>query len=122
IIVGGGTMALILLGAQVTSALTREQINTCRGNAGIAPDGRIEACSAIIDGTRSSKLKAEAYTQRGNAYRARSKYDLAIADFDQAISLDGKNADAYYNRGLTFRDRGETDRAVQDLEQSVIYN
>ena len=49
-----------------------------------APDLRITNCSAIIERSRSNKLKVESLTNRGKAYRAQGKADAGVVEFDEA--------------------------------------
>ena len=44
-----------------------------------------------------------AYVRRGNFHRDIGKFDLAIADYNQAMRLTGYPAEAYYNRGDRLR-------------------
>ncbi len=43
---------------------------------------------------------AEAFNERGKAYRKMGKYQRAIDDYTKAIALDSQYAEAYYNRGV----------------------
>jgi tetratricopeptide (TPR) repeat protein len=58
------------------------------------------------------------YISRGGAYNRLGKYDLAIADFDKALSLDSKDAEVYNNRGFAKKMKGDHDGACQDWNQS----
>jgi tetratricopeptide (TPR) repeat protein len=46
-------------------------------------------------------------------------YDQAIADYNQAISLNPKFAGAYTNRGNAYGIKGEYDRAIADYTQAI---
>ena len=46
-----------------------------------------------------SQPTAATYTQRGNLWFEKTQYELATADFTEAIRLDPKNASAYIRRG-----------------------
>ena len=52
-------------------------------------DKAIEINSALV----------EAYTHRGDAYRAKAELDSAIADYTEALKLRPKIAEFYYTRG-----------------------
>ena len=57
---------------------------------------------AIADYNMAIELKpdyAQAYVNRGNAYRDKGVIDRAIADYSKAIELKPDYAQAYYNRG-----------------------
>ena len=56
---------------------------------------------------------------RGMAYFAESFFDAAMADFSEAIKVDGKNAKAYCYRGIVYKMRKEYGKALDDLNTSV---
>ncbi|MDE5090978.1 MAG: tetratricopeptide repeat protein, partial [Trichodesmium sp. St18_bin3_1_1] len=62
---------------------------------------------------------ADAYNNRGNVYYGQGKYDLAIADYNQAIQLNPKHANAYYSRGLTNKDQRNMEKAISDFEKAA---
>src|SRR5262249_15656827 len=57
---------------------------------------------------------AVTYRNRADTYYYKHDYDLAIADYDQAIKL-SPQPEAYYGRGKTFHSRGDFDRALSDF-------
>src|SRR5664279_1408888 len=120
-VIGVTAAVIVLLATPRAFALTHDQVKQCEAKSDVVLELRIASCSAVIEKTRVKKQKADAFTARGKAYRAKGNNDGAVRDFDEAIKIDPKNAEAYYNRGLTFRDRGEVDRALQNLEQTVKY-
>lgn len=65
----------------------------------------------IADYTKAIRLdpkNAEAYSDRGVAYKEIGQSDKEIADFSEAIRLDPKYAKAYYGRGLAYQRKGGT--------------
>ena len=52
---------------------------------------------------------------RGDAYKGRNDYDLAIADFTKAIKLSPNDAQIYIFRGRAYRRKGDYDPAIADF-------
>jgi lipoprotein NlpI len=59
------------------------------------------------------------YNTRGIINNAKGDYDLAIADFSEAIRLDPKYALAYNNRCLARNNKGESDLALADCNEAI---
>jgi tetratricopeptide (TPR) repeat protein len=115
--------ALAALVPAPAAAVTPDQLRTCDSKEEIGNDQRIASCTAIInDAATSMPQKANAFANRGKAYRAKGNAAAALRDLDQAIQLDPNNGEAFYNRGSIFRERGENDKALQDLELAVEYD
>ena len=62
-------------------------------------------------------LNAKDHWKKGNSMFEASKFDDAIKEFDEAISIDPKYADAYFNKALTERIMRNYDAAKADLEK-----
>ena len=62
---------------------------------------------------------AEAYYNRGNAYKDKGEVDRVIQDFNTAIKLKPEFAAAYNNRGNAYRRKGELDTAIQDFNTAI---
>ncbi|MDR1702015.1 MAG: tetratricopeptide repeat protein [Sporomusaceae bacterium] len=45
---------------------------------------------------------AEVYFQRGKAYQKKGRYNLALANYNQAVALDPQYAEAYFQRGMIY--------------------
>ena len=58
---------------------------------------------------------APAHTTRGEALARSGKTDEALAEFNQAITLDPHNAEALYNRGLLYQGEKQHQLAVDDF-------
>ncbi|MBI4930002.1 MAG: tetratricopeptide repeat protein [Bacteroidetes bacterium] len=57
---------------------------------------------------------------RGRAYLGLGNYDLAMSDFDKAISLNQKKSvDAYYGRGMAYYSKNKFQEAFDDLCMAI---
>src|SRR5262249_16123634 len=91
------------------SALIRTGIPPARSRSSAAP---------LLSDTAQADMSA-VYSTRGVAYQKRGEYDLALADFNQAIRLDPKNAMALRNRGDYYLAQDDFTHAMQDFNQAV---
>lgn len=60
-----------------------------------------------------------AFTKRGDAHLRLNQLDLALKDFDQAITADRKNPLALYFRGMVLMRQRKPEEATQDFEQVI---
>jgi lipoprotein NlpI len=87
------------------------------------PETRIVACTqSIKSGKWKGHNQAVNYGNRGKAYLDKGDNDRAIADFNQAISIDPKNPVPFNNRGVAYRKKGDNDRAIADYNQAISLN
>jgi tetratricopeptide (TPR) repeat protein len=83
-------------------------------------DGNVDACTTIIRSRKTSdEDRAAAYYNRGNAYLAQSRHDLAIGDYDAAIRLKPDYVEAYNNRGIAYYGQRLYDRAIADYDAAI---
>ena len=61
-------------------------------------DEQIRGCTILIESARKKKNIGRIYNNRGVAYFRKGQYELAIADYDQAVNFGYSNA--LYNRSL----------------------
>lgn len=76
-----------------------------------------------LDRWKSEKLTtAEEYIRRGSAFLNAARFDDAIADFSEAITLDEDNSAPFSDRGLALYYLKRFDEAAADFEQAVKLN
>jgi hypothetical protein len=125
-----GLFLLAVAGLSVaasTALLQREKqelVDACSGEGDRSVpdigDRSIAGCTLIIqDQDTSPEDRIVAHRWRGIAYDARRNYDRAIADYSEAIRLDGRSATDYYNRGLVYHAMGDNGRAIADYSEAI---
>lgn len=62
---------------------------------------------------------ARAFFESGNIHAVRGYFDLAIADFTEAIRLNPNFASAFNHRGMTHQERGNLDLAIADFTEAI---
>ena len=60
-----------------------------------------------------------AFNGRGDGYNMMKKYDLAIADFQKALSLQEKYKEAHYNLGLAYYYKGLHQQAIKEYTRAI---
>lgn len=64
-----------------------------------------------------------AYSLRAAVYKARKKYNLAVADYEELIKLEkdeSYQASWYHARGLVYWEMGNKDKAFEDLKKATV--
>jgi tetratricopeptide (TPR) repeat protein len=69
-----------------------------------------------------AQTTAEDNFKSGNAWRNKGDFDRAIADYNQALTINPQDAEAYNNRGNAWRNKGDFDRAIADYTQALRIN
>lgn len=70
----------------------------------------------------SNPNNADAYFNRGSAYRKSDDYEKALADFNKAIEFNPKNSVAYNGRGLTYYKMKNYESAMEDYNPAIKLN
>ena len=68
---------------------------------------------------KDAKVDGVAYENRGIAYNEQGKYDLAIADLNNALSLNSDYALVYNGRGSAYYNQGKYDLAMADYNKAL---
>lgn len=68
---------------------------------------------------RPKLTSADAYNSRGNRFLEQRLLKMAIADFDEAISIDSKYTAAYGNRAIAYKMQGDKTNAISDFERFI---
>jgi tetratricopeptide (TPR) repeat protein len=82
----------------------------------------IDACTRRIASDQTGELLVAAYRHRGVAKIGELDYDGAIADFTQAITLDGRDSLAYSQRGQAYLRKGDYGSSLSDLNKALEIN
>ena len=69
--------------------------------------------------TISDPSSAVDFHKRGTAYYARKQYEYAVADFKEAIALDGNMVDAHYSLGMVLKAIGRKEEAAAAFQKVV---
>ena len=59
------------------------------------------------------------YNLRGSAYYDKGEYDIAIADFNDALRIGPPSGIIFHNRGNAWRSKGEYAKAIADYDQAI---
>jgi tetratricopeptide (TPR) repeat protein len=62
---------------------------------------------------------AASHVERGKMFFDRRDYDLAVAEFTEAVRLNPNDAAAYAGRGSAYAAKGDNDAAIADANQSL---
>ena len=81
-----------------------------------------ERCLVFSVSRLNLRDDARAHRARGFAKARREDYTGAIADFDQAITLDPDNAEAYVKRGTVRSQLEDRAGAIADFDQAITLN
>jgi tetratricopeptide (TPR) repeat protein len=114
-------IAAVILLSQGHAAVADDR-ETCKTASG---DAAIAACTKAIESKKYLKKRrtlSVLFTNRGVEYEKKQDYARAIADYDQAVTLDPKNPLAYNNRGNSYAAKGDFEHAIADYDEAVKLN
>ncbi len=107
--------------AAVAADADRDACKTARGDAAIA------ACTKAIESKKYNAKKFRRtlsllYTNRGVEYEIKKEFDKAVADHNEAVTIDPKNWAAYNNRGNAYAGKQDYTRAIADYDEAIKLN
>jgi tetratricopeptide (TPR) repeat protein len=73
--------------------------------------------TAPTDPETIQAASVEEYFNRGMRFYALEKYDQAIADFKQALSMDATAVDPHYGLGLVYKAQGRNEEAAAAFKE-----
>lgn len=79
----------------------------------------VELIGMAISVDPHNPIYADAFTNRGTAYRALGKNKEAVASYTQAIKLRPNQPETYFNRANAYRALNQGPEALADLEQAA---
>jgi tetratricopeptide (TPR) repeat protein len=80
----------------------------------------IDACTVLINSQGGNDTnRAIAHVQRGSMYRRLGKYELALADYSEALRHDPNSAMACTGRGNAYRGLKLFDLAISDHTEAI---
>lgn len=80
----------------------------------------LDACTDVIEGTKSDHRRGEALNYRGLIYSRTGRLDEALADFNEAARLLPNSSAPYNNRANVYRKQGRYDLMMADLEAAKV--
>lgn len=113
-------VALSALPAAAEGMGIQQASELCNGERNATADQIIEGCTRVIQygGAAFGGVKY-AYVNRGYAYRRKGQCDLALADFDKAISLRANKPHIYRARGSVYLCLKRYTEALADLNYAI---
>jgi tetratricopeptide (TPR) repeat protein len=116
LLLGASLLGMAMLFLSGCSGVSDDWENTCKN--GISKDV-VGACTSLIESRKlDGEDLAEAYVNRGNAYRNMRQFAQAIQDYDQALKLNPEDAETFYNRGAAKKAIGDEAGGEADMKKS----
>lgn len=109
----------IILFCQSLGAQTVEELNA-QGIQYAKKEKADEAFSAFDKAVKLDPNSPNAYANRGNIYRFRKEFGLAIADYSKFLELTAQDdIDVLYARAGTYKDVNEFEKAIADYSKVI---
>ncbi len=101
----------------LSTVIDRQELIVERAKAnpfGPAPSAEIE--SGVTE------FLADVFKARAVIHLQEGRYELAIADYTEAINLKPENSNFYYERGIAYRAANQLRKAIEDLSHAITLN
>jgi tetratricopeptide (TPR) repeat protein len=109
--------SVVAFAAAIATVRTDHSADTCFTQQG---EAAIAACTHVIrSGRFGGHDLATIYDNRAVELRERGEFDKAIADYSEAIRIDGELSGAYTGRGLAYEGKAEVDKAKADYRKAL---
>jgi tetratricopeptide (TPR) repeat protein len=110
-------VSVVAFAAAIATVRSDKSADTCFTLQG---EAAITACThAIRSGRFRGDDLATIYDNRAIELRQRGDYDEAIADYSEALRIDGELTGAYTGRGLAYEGKAEVDKARADYRKAL---
>jgi tetratricopeptide (TPR) repeat protein len=98
-----------------------EQLATIHFWRAVGWNKKGDYAKVITDATEAIRLQPSqaAYNLRGSAYYDKGDYDIAIADFDDALKLGPPSGTIFHNRGNAWRGKHDYAKAIADYDMAI---
>jgi len=106
---------MALTASPVTAASQRD-LEDCYETS--APNRAIAGCTRAIASGRLAR-PAAIFFNRGLAWSAKGEFDIAIADYTEAIRREPNFKAAFNSRGYAWNKKGDLDRAISDFSEAI---
>ncbi len=114
---GLAAASVVAFAAAIATVRGDQNADTCFQQQG---EAAIAACThAIRSGRFGGEELATIYDNRAIELRQRGEYDRAIADYSEALRIDGGLTGAYTGRGLAYEGKAEVEKAKADYRTAL---
>lgn len=72
-----------------------------------------------IDAGEVREILAETYRHEGHRHHSQARFDLAVADYSDAIALNQSDARAFHFRAMSYQKMGKYSEAIADSTQAL---
>jgi len=134
---GGHAVLLLIIASRLAAALMAawvlvgsrpavaqlQQLHSLCANPTVTLDERIAACSQLItSGWDNGRNLAVSYFNRGAAWGKKNQLDRAVADLNEAISIQPNYLLPYNARGIAYLQQCSLDQALSDFNHAIELN